>query len=498
MSVPKKKRRCDYELCDNNKDSVTKQYHIDEDTRAGGQDWSALAGWVLCKICYDRYSGRGTLERSARIGPVAECDRRCTYEGCEHPLESKRYHHIAKSSKSGGQDWTPLAGSILCGSCYHRYKKRGTLERAAYHNKPLEEEAKVCTNASCPQPHKSRQYHRIDKNKTAGGRDWSSLDGEVLCYDCYHRFRRFGRLNKLPFNPYESIAKRLERLASQAGSAPQSDEPLHERAATGESPSPAKPPPRRAVAADKAGGGGGGKPAASEPARKQQRTLASGKKGASKEKGAASKGAASAPLQKAGEMPSPRKVKQEPVETHSTGWKRGTKRRRGEEEGMVAEVVAYIASSPEVVEEEDKDADKKLNHHDFSGTHGMEGWGNASDSSWFHNPQLYEQEENMGGPMGRLWRGSDGGMPNPPSAPTSGGVCGMDAMAMSLHGTGLHGASCMEDEVNCGLTMGDADAALAALMVIPPMKTSLSSSLSSSSGNPLGNCPNNSYLSSSA
>lgn len=56
------KDECDYEGCDRPDKSVL-YYHIQKGKEAGGQDWSPLVGKVLCKSCYSRFMGRGTLER---------------------------------------------------------------------------------------------------------------------------------------------------------------------------------------------------------------------------------------------------------------------------------------------------------------------------------------------------------------------------------------------------------------------------------------------------
>ena len=54
---------CTYEGCDSPEDS-NQFYKIDGSTKAGGQDWSALDGRVLCNACYTQYRLKGMLERA--------------------------------------------------------------------------------------------------------------------------------------------------------------------------------------------------------------------------------------------------------------------------------------------------------------------------------------------------------------------------------------------------------------------------------------------------
>ena len=75
-----------------------------------------------------RYKSRGTLERS--LGkPLSAEQKRCTYEHCARPDQSCQFLQIDGNKKTGGQDWSSLAGAVLCNSCYSCFKSRGTLER---------------------------------------------------------------------------------------------------------------------------------------------------------------------------------------------------------------------------------------------------------------------------------------------------------------------------------------------------------------------------------
>jgi hypothetical protein len=121
------KRQCTYALCDR-PDESRDFYRIEEGKTSGGQDWKSIVGYVLCDACHNRYRYSGTLERTQnkRLEPS---ERRCTYEHCEKPDESSNFHRIELGKTAGGQDWSKLAGRVLCHSCYQRFRERGTLCR---------------------------------------------------------------------------------------------------------------------------------------------------------------------------------------------------------------------------------------------------------------------------------------------------------------------------------------------------------------------------------
>lgn len=121
-------RRCTYANCDMPEQS-SNFYLIEEGKTSGGKDWSALTGSVLCHACYARFMNRGTLERSSYKRTLDPSERRCTYVGCEKPLESNQFFTIYEGKTSGGRDWSMLKGSILCNACYKRFLSRGTLEK---------------------------------------------------------------------------------------------------------------------------------------------------------------------------------------------------------------------------------------------------------------------------------------------------------------------------------------------------------------------------------
>jgi hypothetical protein len=129
------------------------------------------------------------------MAPTDRVKRRCTYVGCDRPEESSHFYQIEVGRTSGGgQDWTSLAGSVLCNACYLRYARRGTLERPV--NKPLSAASRRCTYAGCDRPDHGKHFYQIDESKTGGGRDWSSLSGHVLCHACYLQFRARGTLER--------------------------------------------------------------------------------------------------------------------------------------------------------------------------------------------------------------------------------------------------------------------------------------------------------------
>ena len=130
----------------------------------------------------------------------------CWYKGCFRPKESSQFYVIEEGRQSGKQDWTPLVGKTLCAACYCRYKDRGTLDRAV--NIPLPKSAKRCTNKACEKPEDSTCFFKIEAGRKSGGRDWSSLEGEVLCAACYERYRSRGTLERHKNKPLDRSRRR--------------------------------------------------------------------------------------------------------------------------------------------------------------------------------------------------------------------------------------------------------------------------------------------------
>jgi hypothetical protein len=120
-------KRCCYDKCQ--KPTGGKRFHkIDNNCQAGGQNWSALIGKVLCKTCYTHFSQNGTLERK-HIRIVNDEDKKCFYDKCQNPTANQRFHKIDRNCHAGNQDWKNLVGRILCKTCYTHFRKTGSLER---------------------------------------------------------------------------------------------------------------------------------------------------------------------------------------------------------------------------------------------------------------------------------------------------------------------------------------------------------------------------------
>jgi len=186
------KRKCFYAHCDSHEESSI-YYTIEKEKTSGGRDWTPFVGKTLCHACYERYKRRGTFER-ARNRQLPLSSRKCTYEHCDFPRKGRNFFQIEEGMTSGEQDWSPVVGHVLCKTCYNRFLRRGTLERAM--NRPLEESAKQCTYEHCDNPTKSHSFYQIDFGTAAGGQDWSELAGRVLCKACYLRFSKRGTLQR--------------------------------------------------------------------------------------------------------------------------------------------------------------------------------------------------------------------------------------------------------------------------------------------------------------
>jgi hypothetical protein len=179
---------------------------VGETTKGGNRDWSSLIGKILCSGCYNQYRKKGTLEREAahksqkedEDDSAASNDKpsslRCSYSKCQKPLKSNKYYRVSETYSAGGQNWTPILGSTLCHACYRQYKRTGSFDRPL--GKKFESTQRRCTNAGCDNPNATSRFFIVDDTFKAGGRDWSSLLGHVLCHACYSRFRQRGTLTK--------------------------------------------------------------------------------------------------------------------------------------------------------------------------------------------------------------------------------------------------------------------------------------------------------------
>lgn len=120
-------KRCSYAKCEN-PDGSNQFYVIDSSRTSGGQDWTPLDGQTICNACYCRYKRNGTLER-AMNKPLPKDERTCSYANCRKKDDGSHFYEIVEGQTAGGQDWSKLAGSVLCNACYLRYWKWGSLER---------------------------------------------------------------------------------------------------------------------------------------------------------------------------------------------------------------------------------------------------------------------------------------------------------------------------------------------------------------------------------
>jgi hypothetical protein len=120
-------KRCSFEGC-GRPDQSSNFYLIKEGKDAGGKDWSPVYGQTLCHTCYRRFLKTGSLDKPHKS--VLKGEKRCTYEKCLRPTQSSQFYLIEEGRKSGGKDWSPLVGWVLCGACYCQYNSKGTLERS--------------------------------------------------------------------------------------------------------------------------------------------------------------------------------------------------------------------------------------------------------------------------------------------------------------------------------------------------------------------------------
>jgi hypothetical protein len=215
---------CSYEACPKPVGQV-RYARVRRTYRAGGQDWSKLVGRVLCCACIRFYTGKGTLERTKIYqdrGPQT-----CEYPKCKDPAGCNVYHRIRSDCEAGGRDWSAWVGKTLCKKCYKQYALLGTFDQLSEEEKLvrtstyLSEEEKRCSFEGCGNTaqNSSSQFVTVSATCTAGGRDWSSLVGKVLCTACFGYYCAKGTCTRVRdkqaasalldlFNPSEIPAKR--------------------------------------------------------------------------------------------------------------------------------------------------------------------------------------------------------------------------------------------------------------------------------------------------
>jgi len=186
--------RCTYSGC-KRPDESGRFRKIEGNEDVGAQDWSSVAGEVLCKACYQHYGKHGRLARRAIPERNGEPPSRCTYAGCKRPEESRQFYEIKGTEKGGGRDWNVIAGEVLCGACYAYFGTYGRLERKEVPERP-EDYVRRCTYAACKRPDESRKFYEIKGTEKAFGQDWSSVANEMLCSACYQHYGTYGRLER--------------------------------------------------------------------------------------------------------------------------------------------------------------------------------------------------------------------------------------------------------------------------------------------------------------
>ena len=166
---------------------------IGPETSAGGQDWSSIAGNVLCDSCYVMFAQNGSMSRPRPVEATGACGGRCSYLGCDTKLdEGFQVFAIPEGLKAGGRDWSFYAGSTLCSVCFRRFRETGSLDKSACDKRGQHK----CDGPGCPKPFDSQRFRYIKDGTVAGGQDWSSLTGMTLCHGCYTKFIRTGKLEK--------------------------------------------------------------------------------------------------------------------------------------------------------------------------------------------------------------------------------------------------------------------------------------------------------------
>jgi hypothetical protein len=184
----------------NNPHGSTSYHVIREQTNAFNRDWTTMTGWVLCDACFQRFGKNGTLERKHR----PQSERRCGNTDCVAICKKDRLEKIEPFCRAGGQDWSTLEGLVICRKCYERFWSFGTLKDPIKRKRSNEDpESQCCTYAGCPNsyaenPVKTCRMQAISAFSTAGGQDWSSLSGNILCGPCYQQFRVTGSLERRP------------------------------------------------------------------------------------------------------------------------------------------------------------------------------------------------------------------------------------------------------------------------------------------------------------
>jgi hypothetical protein len=81
----------------------------------------------------------------------------------------------------------------------------------------LSQEEKRCSYEGCQNPTVSSKFTTISAHCAAGGRDWSSVVGRVLCRTCYKRFMARGQLERMGCAPNQESSRSGAQHTSTCG-----------------------------------------------------------------------------------------------------------------------------------------------------------------------------------------------------------------------------------------------------------------------------------------
>lgn len=129
--------------------------------------------------------------------PAEDGNDQCHNPGCDTMEETWQYFKVGRGRMWGGHDWSACSDSTLCNACFNRYLKTGTLDQSRDVVLLTDlEGVEHCTYERCESPLKSSRFNYIYDGTSAGGQDWSSIVGSVLCDACFQRFSERGTLEK--------------------------------------------------------------------------------------------------------------------------------------------------------------------------------------------------------------------------------------------------------------------------------------------------------------
>jgi len=100
--------------------------------QCGRQDgkWAVVAGHAL-------RSAFGIGDKTPALGQIFDYPK-CSFADCPTRVEDINPDKMIKvnpDSKAGGQDWSSVAGFVLCSACYQRFRLSGVFKRSKRRNK---------------------------------------------------------------------------------------------------------------------------------------------------------------------------------------------------------------------------------------------------------------------------------------------------------------------------------------------------------------------------